>query len=306
MDLINHILFIVDIHKQQSKALAQAITICQAHQAKLTLIHIIDQSEKSHQQLKSYLDVNELQAHIKITRQQIIQPLVNQVAATSIEARLEILFGKADVEIPHFIAEHQVNFIIKSTGSENNHLNFTSQDLHLIRKTPCQVLLCSPNTTLPINNILVAIDPSDDDTQGKSLNTNLLKTASNLNRIFQSNLHIIHAWELAEENDLRHGLLRISTTEIDTLLENLATERQKQVESLVNQDIPADQHPEIHLVKGEPSQLFQEFIEQHQIDLLILGTVGRSGLSGFFLGNTAENIIRSVNCSVLTIKPDHS
>lgn len=35
-----------------------------------------------------------------------------------------------------------------------------------------------------------------------------------------------------------------------------------------------------------------------------MGTVCRTGLSGFFIGNTAEKILDEVHCSVLTVKPD--
>jgi universal stress protein E len=37
--------------------------------------------------------------------------------------------------------------------------------------------------------------------------------------------------------------------------------------------------------------------------LLILGTVGRTGLSGAFIGNTAEHILANMNCDILTLKP---
>jgi nucleotide-binding universal stress UspA family protein len=40
-----------------------------------------------------------------------------------------------------------------------------------------------------------------------------------------------------------------------------------------------------------------------KIDLLVMGTVHRSGLAGFFIGNTAEKVLSEVNCSVLTVKP---
>ena len=35
-----------------------------------------------------------------------------------------------------------------------------------------------------------------------------------------------------------------------------------------------------------------------------LGTVCRTGMAGFFIGNTAEEILQKVDCSVLTVKPD--
>ncbi|MCK4302705.1 MAG: universal stress protein [Candidatus Eisenbacteria sp.] len=39
-------------------------------------------------------------------------------------------------------------------------------------------------------------------------------------------------------------------------------------------------------------------------DLIVTGTVCRTGLPGFLIGNTAETILAQVDCSVLTVKPD--
>jgi universal stress protein E len=35
-----------------------------------------------------------------------------------------------------------------------------------------------------------------------------------------------------------------------------------------------------------------------------MGTLARSGLDGYFIGNTAETVLQHVACSVLTVKPD--
>ena len=35
-----------------------------------------------------------------------------------------------------------------------------------------------------------------------------------------------------------------------------------------------------------------------------MGTVGRLGIPGLFIGNTAEEIFQTTKCSVLAVKPD--
>jgi nucleotide-binding universal stress UspA family protein len=39
------------------------------------------------------------------------------------------------------------------------------------------------------------------------------------------------------------------------------------------------------------------------VDLVVMGTVARAGIPGFFMGNTAESILNQIDCSVLTVKP---
>ena len=45
------------------------------------------------------------------------------------------------------------------------------------------------------------------------------------------------------------------------------------------------------------------WISEHGIDLIIMGTNGRRGLQHFLLGSTAEAIVRSATCPVLTVGP---
>jgi universal stress protein E len=57
-------------------------------------------------------------------------------------------------------------------------------------------------------------------------------------------------------------------------------------------------------LKGEPGSVIAEFAEAKKIDLIVMGTVGRTGLAGFIMGNTAETILRAVRCSVIAVKPE--
>lgn len=45
------------------------------------------------------------------------------------------------------------------------------------------------------------------------------------------------------------------------------------------------------------------WIKEHGIDLIVIGTHGRKGLNRFFLGSTAEEIVRTATCPVLTVGP---
>ncbi|WP_421712475.1 universal stress protein [Aeromonas salmonicida] len=47
-----------------------------------------------------------------------------------------------------------------------------------------------------------------------------------------------------------------------------------------------------------------QYVADHQIDILVMGTVARTGISGFFIGNTAENVVQKLECSLLALKPN--
>ncbi|MDY0096397.1 MAG: universal stress protein [Candidatus Vecturithrix sp.] len=56
------------------------------------------------------------------------------------------------------------------------------------------------------------------------------------------------------------------------------------------------------LVSGDPFTNIESLVEKKEIDLIIMGTNGRTGLEHFLLGSVAEKVLRSVACSVMTIR----
>ena len=41
------------------------------------------------------------------------------------------------------------------------------------------------------------------------------------------------------------------------------------------------------------------------VDLITMGTVGRGGITGLLLGNAAEKVLRTFDCSILTVKAEN-
>jgi universal stress protein E len=64
----------------------------------------------------------------------------------------------------------------------------------------------------------------------------------------------------------------------------------------------------VHVVEGDgtPDHAILSFIREHRIDLLVLGTAARHGLSGLLYGNTAERLLPDVPCSVLAVRQTES
>lgn len=69
-----------------------------------------------------------------------------------------------------------------------------------------------------------------------------------------------------------------------------------------SEDLKAIQHQEL-IQEGEVTRVLSELVRDHRIDLIVLGTEGRSGLGKFLLGSVAEEIFRTAECPVLTVGP---
>jgi universal stress protein A len=85
---------------------------------------------------------------------------------------------------------------------------------------------------------------------------------------------------------------------------------QKHIEEGVDQELEAlvnETKNEIDPVQaffrtGAPAEEIVLFANQERIDLIVLGTHGWTGLKHLVLGSTAENVVRSANCPVLTVR----
>lgn len=63
-----------------------------------------------------------------------------------------------------------------------------------------------------------------------------------------------------------------------------------------------DVEVETHVVEGNPAVEITKFASDNGVDLIVMGTLGKSGIDRILLGSTAEKVIRIANCPVLVIK----
>jgi len=56
------------------------------------------------------------------------------------------------------------------------------------------------------------------------------------------------------------------------------------------------------VLEGNPAVEIVKYAQEKKMDLIVVGTLGRSGLSRFLLGSTAEKVIRTAPCPVLVVR----
>ena len=176
----------------------------------------------------------------------------------------------------------------------------------LLRECPCPVLIFKPSERKSFQKILVAVDPeivSEEDTEiGNNSNPiykDLLDISIIMARINKSHLSIFHSWFLPGETLFSSGRTRIEPEKLNQmkiLAEKIHT---KKINAIVADYDLSDIRHSIVVRKGDPSQMIIDYADKNGIDLIVMGTIGRSGLSGLLIGSTAEKVIDRVNCSVL-------
>ncbi len=67
-------------------------------------------------------------------------------------------------------------------------------------------------------------------------------------------------------------------------------------------DRAGDMPVETAVLAGHPSAVILEFAKEHGVDLIVMGTLGQSGIEEHLLGSVADHVIRHAPCPVLVVK----
>lgn len=108
----------------------------------------------------------------------------------------------------------------------------------------------------------------------------------------------LYAIYVADINAYEPGL-RSSGTSIHELL------RKKGVEVVKKAELEAELHKvevKTAILEGNPAEKIVEYAKDKNIDLIVIGKLGRTGISRFMIGSVAEKVVRTSPMPVLTIK----
>jgi len=143
------------------------------------------------------------------------------------------------------------------------------------------------------------------------LNIDILEMASSLALSESAELNVVSAWQALNESYMQGGFMQFSDDEVSEYVENVRQIFKGKLDLLMDQlqskcgsEALNYLKPKKQLLKGKPRQKIPAYSKEIKADLLVMGTVGRTGISGLIMGNTAEAILNQVNCSVLAIKPE--
>lgn len=104
-------------------------------------------------------------------------------------------------------------------------------------------------------------------------------------------IHVVEPMSVAFGGDIPVDLTEIQR-EIDI-------QTQEQIKSLCDQfSLSIDQH---QILTGQPASEIHRFAEENNVDLIVIGSHGRKGLS-LLLGSTANSVLHGASCDVLAVR----
>lgn len=289
----------------EETALKRAVTIARNNKAKLKVVEVIEKMPREMQMLITSMHLADLQ-EVAITEQsRQLERIIAPIRDEGIQITAKVLIGTPFIEIIKEVLRNRHNLLMKTAKGKGGlkEILFGSTAMHLMRKCPCPVWVIKPTNRKKYARVMAAVDPDPSDEVKNALNTKIMELATSMSRLEGSEFHVVHAWTLHNEQMLtvRGGLSKGETYK-------LARETRKTHESwvveLIGKFAPETTNMRVHLLKGNAETLIPELAKKKRIELIIMGTVCRTGIAGFFIGNTAEKVLQQVNCSVLTVKPD--
>lgn len=90
---------------------------------------------------------------------------------------------------------------------------------------------------------------------------------------------------------------------IDQFIEMRIKEASEWIEEFISRNLSDYPASRVEVVPGDPAEKILEYIDKHGMDFVIIGTHGRTGLSGLLFGSVAKDIVAKSPIPVLTINP---
>lgn len=303
MQRFNNILFVSHGVTDETEALKQALSLARNNKAELKAVIVCPDFPKEMADYKGKYEsslIEHLQASIRKTREAV------KVSEVDVPVQIEVESGDTPaIRIVRHVIKGSHDLIIKEAEPKVSGKGFMAMDMELLRKSPCPVWL-----TRPISRhrnemkVAVAIDPESMAPEGHDLSLRLLELSRALANTCNGELNIISCWDYPYENTLRNSAwIKVTKEELRGLVHEGERSHRAALDDMI-QESKIGGELKVHHVRGRPDLMISELLQKKKCDILVMGTVARTGIYSFVIGNTAENILQKLSCSLLALKPN--
>ena len=277
----------------------QALWLAGKTSARLTFFAALEIGSETLPQLDE-TDFRYLATKAEQNAQKILHGLVEQAKARKIEAQDKLALGSGWTELIRQSLRDKSDLILIGTRDRKglDWMLFGSTAVKVIRRSPCPVWVAKPQEEPSNLRILVASDL-------KPVSEEALRLVAQLAQATPATIHLLHVVDFPLDRFWSTGLPDAKEL---AYRQRVRQDAVKELEAQIDRSGARQlSYPvQVHLI-DEPGCLADEgvlrFINKNQIDLLVMGTLGRSGIAGVMIGNTAERILPELRCSLLAVKP---
>jgi nucleotide-binding universal stress UspA family protein len=223
--------------------------------------------------------------------------------AQDVAVTTELLRGRPGTALIQEVLRSGHDLLVRSHGRDlaEGPRPFGAIDMELLRQCPCPVWLVGrPGSPAGRWRILAAIHANPADAAEQTLNGTILAWALMLKAFGDAELTVLQAWTAYGASLLRS---RMSPDEFAEFIEAARRTEDEAFSAFLEPFKERLTDVAVELVQGEPEDAIARFVESHGIDVVVMGTVARTGIAGLVMGNTAEKVLQRLRGSVLAVKP---
>jgi nucleotide-binding universal stress UspA family protein len=294
------ILAATDLSEDSRTAIRTAARLAEARETSLTVAHFLEATETTPWDLQSDLSEAREQEARDEAGERLEEFLDETFAETARPSNLDVHVDLAepDEALPTLGDEREAELIVVGSTGRNRVAEFLlgSTAEEVVRSSRCPVLVVRPDraTEQSFERIVAPVDFSDCSRQG-------LARAITMARSEGAALDILHAYRLPTSDVTDFG-----PTVTPRQVDELQYERQRQLDEFVEEFDLTGLSVSTHLDVADPATAVVETVEDHDADLVVMGTHGRRGFRKLFLGSTASKVLRRMPCSVMTVRTEDS
>jgi nucleotide-binding universal stress UspA family protein len=137
-------------------------------------------------------------------------------------------------------------------------------------------------------------------TDGSELVRKAVDSAIEIAKSSNAKLYAVHV--IAQGDYYSSMPLSIDVEWMKAMEEHLRIQGKEAIDYVENAVRAANVEVEPVILEGNPANEIVDFAEKNDIDLIVMGTQGKTGIQRFLIGSVAENVVRHSNKTVLVVK----
>lgn len=297
-----NILAILDPAREHNRAAQRALALAKQSGARVTLAvfedhqTIVESGLLGDAMTREAIDTWQAEAGKWLARRR------DQLATGDIEIDTRVVIGRplAD-KVMDEVRETGFDLVVKDShdSSALARALFTPLDWHLMRACPVPLMLVRPDSQETPRRIAAAVDPFHERGKPEALDRTILEAARTLADGYGAELHVVHA---CQTQPLGAGSpFEGPSLQFDKVREEIRAHHSKALQALT--DAAGIDRARAHFVDAPARRALPDFTRDQDIDILVLGTVARKGLTRLIMGSTAEAVLHHLECDVLAVKP---
>ena len=296
---IQRVLFPTDFSDGSKRAFPQAAHLADWHDADLHILNVTGRHHHDHEEAMANfpVPVDALTEWLRRPEKSITSANWPDLEALSITQE-QVESAEPAEQIIAYAEDKAVDLVVMGTHGRRgvDRMLFGSVAEEVVRKAPCPTLTVRNDAdrapSKAVRRVLAPIDFSD-------ASKVAVQHAKEIALTYGAEVDLLHVVEEpVYPSAYGYEAAAFPTAEV---LENV----EAQLADLAREKIGYE-HVMIEAQTGNPSSQILDYIDEHKVDLTVIATHGRTGLSRMLLGSVAERVLRQSPTPVFVVKPDRA